>query len=76
MEHQITPERTITAYSEPHEFPPHVTTFSVTKSFIVVTLGQILFVQGDQKVSAHLMITVQKIRKNIFKQFQSLTMVT
>jgi hypothetical protein len=33
------------------------------------------FIQGDQKVSVHLMITVKKKQK-YFKQFQSLTMVT
>jgi hypothetical protein len=33
-------------------------------------------VQGDQKVSVHLMITVQKTRPKFFKQFQSLTMKT
>jgi hypothetical protein len=32
--------------------------------------------QGDQKISVHLMSTVQyKTRKNILKQFQSLTMI-
>jgi hypothetical protein len=31
-------------------------------------------IQGDQKVSVHL-ITVQKTRKKYFKQFQSLTMI-
>jgi hypothetical protein len=29
-----------------------------------------IYIQDDQKVSGHLMITVQKTRKNIFKQFQ------
>jgi hypothetical protein len=32
--------------------------------------------QGDQKVSIHLMITVQKTRKKYFKQFQSLATIT
>jgi hypothetical protein len=32
-------------------------------------------IQGDQKVSVHLMITVQKHAK-IFKKFQSFTMIT
>jgi uncharacterized membrane protein YesL len=32
-------------------------------------------IKGDQKVSMHLMITVQKHQK-YFKQFQSLTMIT
>jgi hypothetical protein len=35
-----------------------------------------LKVQGDQKVSVHLMITVQKNTQKYFKQFQSLTMIT
>jgi hypothetical protein len=29
-------------------------------------------IQGDQKVSAHLMITVQKTRKNILNSFSHL----
>jgi hypothetical protein len=33
------------------------------------------YLQGDQKVSVHLMITAQKHAK-YFKKFQSLTMVT
>jgi hypothetical protein len=32
--------------------------------------------QGDQKVSVHLMITVQKKMQKYFKQFQSLTKIT
>jgi hypothetical protein len=36
---------------------------------------QLLVVQGDQKVSMHLMITVKKNQK-YFKQFQLLTMMT
>jgi hypothetical protein len=34
-----------------------------------------LKIQGDQKVSVHLMITVQKNKQTYFKQFQSLTMI-
>jgi hypothetical protein len=33
-------------------------------------------IQGDQKVSVHLMIPVQKNTQKYFKQFQSLTMIT
>jgi uncharacterized protein (DUF924 family) len=33
-------------------------------------------IQGDQKVSVHLIITVQKNKQKYFKQFQSLTMIT
>jgi hypothetical protein len=33
-------------------------------------------IQGDQQVSVHLMITVQKNEQKYFKQFQSLTMIT
>jgi hypothetical protein len=32
-------------------------------------------IQGDQKVSVHQMITVQKNTQKYFKQFQSLTMI-
>jgi hypothetical protein len=32
-------------------------------------------IQGDQKASLHMIITVQKTRKKYFKQFQSLTMI-
>jgi hypothetical protein len=32
--------------------------------------------QGDQKVSVHLMIPVQKNKQKYFKQFQSLIMIT
>jgi hypothetical protein len=32
-------------------------------------------IQGDQKVSVHLMITAQKNKQKCFKQFQSLTMI-
>jgi hypothetical protein len=38
-------------------------------------LQQLCNIQGDQKVSVHLMITVQKTCKKYFKQFQSLTMI-
>jgi hypothetical protein len=31
-----------------------------------------LVIQGDQKVSVHMMITVQKITQKYFKTFQSL----
>jgi hypothetical protein len=30
------------------------------------------FIQGDQKISVHLMITVQKTRKNILNSFSHL----
>jgi hypothetical protein len=33
-------------------------------------------IQGDQKVSTHLMITVQETSTKYFKQFQSLAMIT
>jgi cullin 3 len=33
-------------------------------------------IQGDQKVSVHLMIAVQKKMQKYFKQFQSLTVIT
>jgi hypothetical protein len=35
-----------------------------------------IIVQGDQNVSVHMMITVQKNTQKYFKQFQSLTMIT
>jgi hypothetical protein len=35
-----------------------------------------IVIQGDQKVSVHLMITVQENMEKYFKQFQSLTMIT
>jgi hypothetical protein len=33
-------------------------------------------IQGDQKVSVYLMITVQKKHAKCFKQFHSITMIT
>jgi hypothetical protein len=38
--------------------------------------GKYNIIQGNQKVSVHLMITVQKTCNKYFKQFQSLTMIT
>jgi hypothetical protein len=35
-----------------------------------------LVIQSDEKVSVYLMITVNRTRKNIFKHFQSLIMIT
>jgi hypothetical protein len=34
------------------------------------------YIQGDQNVSVHLMVTVQKNTQTYFKQFQSLTIMT
>jgi hypothetical protein len=39
------------------------------------TDGRMREIGGDQKVSVHLMLTVQKTCKNIFKQFQSRTVM-
>jgi hypothetical protein len=36
----------------------------------------IVHTQGDQKVSVHLMITVQQNTQKYFKDFQSLTVIT
>jgi hypothetical protein len=48
--------------------------FQVTRS-LAVFQGRLLDIQGDQKVSVHLMIIVQK-HEQYFKQFQSLNMIT
>jgi hypothetical protein len=49
-------------------------------NFLFITLLSLRLVtqevQVDQKVSVHLMITVQKNTQEYFKQFQSLTMIT
>jgi hypothetical protein len=39
---------------------------------LIVQFTAMLVIQGDQKVSVHLMITVQKIRKNILNSFNHL----
>jgi hypothetical protein len=52
-----------------------VTSFSLPKKIRVVhSLLKLncMFVQGDQKVFVHLMITVQKPRKNILNSFYHL----
>jgi hypothetical protein len=37
-----------------------------------IIVSMLTLIQGDQKVSAHLMITVQKTRKNILNSFNHL----
>jgi hypothetical protein len=51
----------------------HALVRSCDRDEISFTVGSV--VQGDQKVSMHLMITVQNTQK-YFKQFQSLTVIT
>jgi hypothetical protein len=38
--------------------------------------GQVVIVQGDEKIFVYLMMTVQKKTQKYFKQFQSLTVIT
>jgi hypothetical protein len=45
---------------------------SFNKLFESPPLTPLTVIQGDQKVSAHLMITVQKTRKNILNTFNHL----
>jgi hypothetical protein len=36
----------------------------------------VLKAHGDKKISVHLIFTLQKNKQKLFKQFQSLTMIT
>jgi hypothetical protein len=69
-------EITVTSTQNLHTFPhPFLTctSFQHVTRFRGANHNQLSKIQGDQKVSVHLMITVQKItRKNILSSFDHL----
>jgi hypothetical protein len=61
-----------TDYTSIHIFSMYATTKEVLELITFVLAYPTVYIQGDQKVSVHLIITVHKTRNNILNSFNHL----